>query len=158
MDDQKTMNEAVEDALAARVAAALHAREPTSANWDIQIEEVRLGYSRIRMALREDMLNGHASAHGGILFAFADTAFAYACNSGNVVTVAAQASIIFINPARAGEVLLAEANMLAAAARSGAYAVHIRTDDGRAIAEFQGLARTIGGPVVGPRHEGEQHD
>ena len=63
------------------------AAEGTGKAWGIHIEEAREGYSRIRMKLRADMLNGHGKAHGGMVYALADTAFAYACNSRNVKTV-----------------------------------------------------------------------
>jgi acyl-CoA thioesterase len=137
------------DALAARVAAAMLADEGTGPAWGIAIEEAREGYARIRMALRPDMLNGHGIGHGGMVFALADTAFAYACNGRNVRAVAAQASIVFLDAARAGEELVAEAREAALAGRSGVYHVAVRTGDGRAIAEFQGYSRTIGGPVIG---------
>lgn len=137
-----------DDALARRVADAMLAAEGAGPAWGIVIEEARAGYARIRMALRPDMLNGHGIAHGGMIFALADTAFAYACNSRNERTVAAQASIVFLAAAREGDVLIAEAREAAAAGRSGVYMVSVRTKDGRAIAEFQGYSRSIGGPVI----------
>ena len=76
------------DQKARRIAEAMLASEGTGPAWGIEIEEVREGYARIRMTLRADMLNGHRIAHGGMVFALADTAFAYACNSRNVRTVA----------------------------------------------------------------------
>lgn len=136
------------DALAARVAAAMLAREGTDPAWGIEIEEAREGYARVAMTLRADMLNGHGSAHGGMVFALADTAFAYACNCRNQVSVAQQASIVFLSPASAGERLVAEAQETALTGRSGVYHVAVRTADGRAVAEFTGLSRTIGGAVL----------
>jgi acyl-CoA thioesterase len=100
------------------------------------------------MRVRADMLNGHAIAHGGMIFALADTAFAYACNSRNENTVAQHASIAFLAPARVDDVLIAEARETSRSGRSGVYAVSVRGDDGRVIAEFTGLSRTIGGPVI----------
>ena len=137
------------DDLAARIAAHMLAAEGTGPAWGIEIEEAREGYARIRMTLRADMLNGHGIAHGGIVFSLADTAFAYACNSRNLTTVAAQASIIFLAPAREGEVLVAECSEQALAGRSGVYNASVRTEDGRNIAEFQGFSRSLGGPVIG---------
>lgn len=136
------------DRLAAQVARQMLAAEGTGAAWGVEIEEARQGYARIRMALRADMLNGHGIAHGGMIFALADTAFAYACNSRNEKTVAAQASIVFLDKAAAGEELVAEAREQSRAGRSGVYHVAVRTRDGRPVAEFQGLSRTIGGPVL----------
>ena len=137
------------DKLAASIAAKMRADEGTGAAWGVEIEEARLGYARIRMTLRSDMLNGHGIAHGGMIFALADTAFAYACNSRNVTTVAAQASIVFLDAARQGEILVAEAKEAAVAGRSGVYNVSVRGEGDRAIAEFQGYSRSLGGPVIG---------
>ena len=136
------------DALADKIARRMLAAEGTGPAWGIEIEEAREGYARVRMTLRPDMLNGHAIAHGGMIFALADTAFAYACNSRNVTTVAAQASVVFLDAAREGETLIAEAREVALAGRSGVTHVSVRGEDGRAIAEFQGYSRTLGGPVV----------
>ncbi len=132
-----------------KVARAMLAAEGTGPAWGIEIVEAREGYARIRMRLRPDMLNGHGIAHGGMVFALADTAFAYACNGRNVKTVAAQGSIVFLDAAREGEMLIAEAEEAALVGRSGVYNVSVRTQDGRAIAEFQGFSRSIGGPVIG---------
>ena len=136
------------DDLANRVAHEMLVSEGTGPSWGIEIEEARLGYARIRMTLREDMLNGHGIAHGGIVFSLADTAFAYACNGGNVRTVAAQASIVFLDAAKEGETLIAEAEETTRVGRSGVTRVFVRTADGRPIAEFTGYSRTIGGAVV----------
>jgi acyl-CoA thioesterase len=125
------------------------AAEGTGPAWGIEIEEAREGYARIRMTLTPAMLNGHGIAHGGIVFALADTAFAYACNSRNLRTVAAQASIVFLDAAKEGEVLVAEAQEQALAGRSGVTHVSVRTEDGRAVAEFTGFSRSLGGPVIG---------
>lgn len=137
------------DETARKVAAAMLAREGTGPAWGIEIEEAREGYARVAMVLRPDMLNGHGTAHGGMIFALADSAFAYACNSRDAKTVAAQASIVFLDAARDGERLTAEARETALAGRSGVYHVAVRGADGRVIAEFQGYSRTIGGAVIG---------
>ena len=137
------------DHLASRVAHAMREAEGTGPAWGVEIEEAREGYARIRMTLRADMLNSHRIGHGGMIFALADTAFAYACNGRNVRTVAAQASIVFLDAAREGETLVAEAEERALAGRSGVYIVSVRGEGGRAIAEFQGYSRSLGGPVIG---------
>jgi len=136
------------DEIADKVARAMLAAEGTGPAWGIALEEAREGYARVRMTLTDAMLNGHGIGHGGMIFALADTAFAYACNSRNVTSVAAQASVVFLDAAREGEVLVAEAREVALAGRSGVTHVGVRTADGRAIAEFQGYSRTLGGPVV----------
>ena len=137
------------NALADKVARAMLAAEGTGPAWGIEIEEAREGYARIRMAVTAAMLNGHGTLHGGITFALADTAFAYACNSRNLRTVAAQASIVYLQPAREGDVLVAEAEEQALVGRSGVYHVAVRAADGRAIAEFTGYSRSVGGAVIG---------
>jgi acyl-CoA thioesterase len=142
------MSQSKADALARRVAEAMLASEGTGPAWGIEIEEAREGYSRIRMRLRPDMLNGHGKAHGGMVYALADTAFAYACNSRNLRTVGAQATMVFLDGAEVGEVLIAEAREQALVARSGVYNVSVRTDAGRSVAEFQGFSRSVGGPYI----------
>ncbi len=136
------------DALARRVAEQMLAQEGTGPHWEIAIEETREGYARISMVVRADMLNGHRIAHGGMIFALADTAFAYACNSRNISAVAQQASIAFLAPAKEGARLIAEAREEAVAGRSGAYVVTVRTAEGENIAVFQGLSRTVGGSLL----------
>ena len=135
--------------LASLVAHGMFDAEGTGPAWGIQIEEARAGYARLSMTVQADMLNGHRIVHGGMVFALADTAFAYVCNGRNEKTVAAQASIIFLGSANEGETLVAEATETATEGRSGVTRVTVRTSDGRAIAEFTGYSRTLGGAVVG---------
>ena len=134
--------------LASRVAQGMFAAEGTGPAWGIRIEEARAGYARLSMEVRADMLNGHRIVHGGMVFALADTAFAYVCNGRNEKTVAAQAGIVFLGSAEEGEIVVAEAEEAATAGRSGVTRVSVRTADGRPIAEFTGYSRTLGGAVV----------
>ena len=134
--------------LASRVAHRMLADEGAGPAWGIVIEEARKGYCRLSMTIRDDMVNGHRTAHGGMIFALADSAFAYICNGDNQRTVAAQASIIFLASAEAGDILIAEGEEVAAAGRSGVTRVSVKTAEGRTIAEFTGYSRTLGGPVV----------
>jgi acyl-CoA thioesterase len=134
--------------LASRVAHGMLAAEGTGPAWSIRIEEARSGYARLSMQVRADMLNGHRIVHGGMVFALADTAFAYVCNGRNEKTVAAQAGIVFLGSAADGETLIAEAEEAASAGRSGVTRVSIRTAEGRPVAEFTGHSRTLGGAVV----------
>src|SRR4051812_10436056 len=96
------------DELADQVAQGMLAAEGTGPAWGIIIEEARAGYARLSMKVRADMLNGHRIVHGGMVFALADTAFAYVCNGRNEKTVAAQASVIFLGSAEDGDTLIAE--------------------------------------------------
>ena len=136
------------DELASRVARHMLAEEGTGPAWNIKIEEARAGYARLSMQVRADMLNGHGTVHGGMVFALADSAFAYLCNGRNEKAVAAQASIVFLGSAGEGETLIAEGEEAAIAGRGGVTRVAVRTADGRTIAEFTGYSRTIGGAVV----------
>ena len=134
--------------LANRVAHEMLAGEGTGPAWGITIEEAREDYARLSMVVRADMLNSHGIAHGGMIFALADTAFAYVCNGANHASVAAQASIVFLDKVREGETLIAEATEVAREGRAGVTRVAVRAGDGRAIAEFTGYSRTLGGSVV----------
>lgn len=136
------------DELADRVAREMLAAEGTGPAWGIKIEEARHRYARVSMVVRSEMLNGHGIGHGGMIFALADSAFAYVCNGGNHASVAAQASIVFLDKVAEGETLVAEAEEVVREGRAGVTRVAVRTSDGRAIAEFTGYSRTLGGAVV----------
>ena len=136
------------DDLARRVATEMLAAEGTGPAWGIKIEEARHRYARVSIVVRPDMLNGHGIGHGGMIFALADSAFAYVCNGGNHASVAAQASIVFLDKVAEGETLIAEAEEVVREGRAGVTRVAVRTADGRPIAEFTGYSRTLGGPVI----------
>lgn len=134
--------------LARRIADTMLEGEGTGPNFGIRVEDADVGYSKISMTVRDDMLNSHKIAHGGLIFTLADTAFAYACNSRNQVSVAQSASIVFTSPVKNGERLEAEAREIALMGRSGVYAITVRGGDGRVVAQFQGQSRTISGTIV----------
>jgi len=134
--------------LASGVAHHMLAAEGTGPAWGLKIEEVREDYARVSMVVRADMLNGHGFAHGGMIFALADSAFAYVCNGANHASMAAQASIVFLDKVSEGETLIAEATEVAREGRAGVTRVAVRAGDGRTVAEFTGYSRTLGGPVV----------
>jgi acyl-CoA thioesterase len=94
------------------------------------------------------MLNGHQSCHGGFIFALADSAFAFACNSHNHNTVAAGCSIDYIAPGREGDVLCAEAVEQALVGKTGVYDIKVSNQDGRTIALFRGKSHRVAGHVV----------
>ena len=108
----------------------------------------------MRMQVRPDMLNGHAICHGGMIFTLADTAFAYACNSRDASTVAQNCTVSFLAPGGLDDILTAEAREVSRAGRSGIYDVSVRRQDGKTIAEFRGLSRTIGGSILAPDRRG----
>ena len=141
-------SDTAETALAWAIARTMMAREGTAPEWGIEIVGAGPGYSRLAMRLTPQMLNGHQNAHGGMIFALADTAFAYACNSRNRTSVAQQASINFIDAGRAGERLEAEAREIAVKGRSGVFSITVTGEDGRVVAQVQALSRVVGDAVV----------
>lgn len=142
------MSEASDTALAWAIARQMMSREGTAPAWGIEIVDAGPGWSRLAMRLTDAMLNGHRNAHGGMIFALADTAFAYACNSRNRLSVAQQASINFVDAGRAGERLVAEAREIAFKGRSGVFSVSVTGEDGRIVAQVQALSRVVGGAVI----------
>lgn len=136
------------DALARATAAAMFARDRASRAMGMRIAEMRAGYARMVMAVRDDMLNGHDVCHGGFIFTLADSAFAFACNSHNQNTVASGATIDFLAPARGGDELTAEAHEQSLAGRTGVYDVVVTNQRGEKIAVFRGRSYRIRGEVL----------
>ena len=106
------------------------------------------GRARLRMAVREPMLNGHKICHGGFIFTLADSTFAYACNSHNKVTVAAGASIEFLKPAHLGDVLTCEGVEQVLQGRHGVYDMKVTKQRGEVIAMFRGKSASIQGTMI----------
>jgi acyl-CoA thioesterase len=136
--------------LAERAAAAMWARDDASQRLGMHIVRVAPGRAELSMTVRADMLNGHAICHGGFVFTLADSAFAYACNSYNLATVASGCSIDFLAPAREGDVLTAIAHERSASGRTGVYDIEVRNQRGDAIALFRGKSYRVKGHVVPP--------
>src|SRR6185436_7617070 len=133
--------------LAARVAAAMWAEDTASAGLGMRLVDVGEGTARLEMPVREDMVNGHGIAHGGFVFSLADSAFAFACNSRNQVTVAQACDIVFVAPARRGDLLVAEAHERTAFGRNAIYDVTVTRGD-EVIAEFRGRSRQLSGTIL----------
>jgi acyl-CoA thioesterase len=111
--------------------------------------EVSPGHATVTMTVRDHMLNGHETCHGGYLAALADTAFAYACNSYNELTVASSFSIDLVAPARHGDLLTARSVEISKAGRTGVYDSEITNQRGERVAVFRGRSYTIKGkPAV----------
>lgn len=108
----------------------------------MSLEEVGDGTARISMVVRDDMVNGHGLAHGGLIATLADSAFAVACNSRGVDTVAAGFEIALLAPVRLGDLLVAHAHERTLRGRSGIYDVTVYRDD-EVVAEFRGRSRAI---------------
>jgi acyl-CoA thioesterase len=134
--------------LAERAADALFGRDNTAKMLGILIVGVKPGYARVTMAVRSDMVNGHRTCHGGLIFTLADSAFAVSCNSHNESTVAAAASIDFLAPAFEGDELSAEGTELWQSGRTGIYEITVTNQRGERIALFRGRSHRIGGAVT----------
>jgi acyl-CoA thioesterase len=136
------------DDLASRCAETMYANDAASQALGITVDRVAAGTARARMTVRTDMLNGHGSCHGGYVFALADSAFAFACNTYDDVTVAAGADVAFLAPVEAGTELVAVATERARRGRSGLYDVTVSTAGGDVVAEFRGRSRSLGRPLL----------
>jgi len=130
---------------AARCTEVMFERDAASRSLGMKIDHVAPGAATLSMPVRSDMLNGHGICHGGFIFALADSAFAFACNTYNQLTVAQQNQITYLLPGQAGEVLTATATESARTGRSGIYDVTVTGGDGRVVALFRGLSRSIKG-------------
>jgi acyl-CoA thioesterase len=105
----------------------------------IEVQEIKEGYSRIKMTVRKEMVNGFGIVHGGIPFSLADSAFAFACNNRNILSVALDTSINFIKPVHVDDVLTAEAKELHNGRSTGLYHINITNQNDHLVAQFKGL-------------------
>ena len=143
-------------ALAERVAAGMYERDRASQAMGMQIGAIGPGYAELTMAVRADMLNGHAICHGGFIFTLADSAFAFACNSYNLTTVASGCAIDFVAPAREGDVLAAMARERSVSGRTGVYDIEVTNQRGETVAYFRGKSYRIKGHVIDDPQTREQ--
>jgi acyl-CoA thioesterase len=137
-----------EQRLAERAVEALFARDTTLDLLGFRLLSVRPGGARVGMTVRHDMVNGHRTCHGGLIFSLADSAFAAACNSHNENNVAACASIDFLAPGVEGDELVADASEVWRAGRTGIYEIKVTNQRGELIALFRGRSHRIGGAVT----------
>lgn len=135
-------------ALADAASEAMWARDSAAQALGMERLSVAPGLATLRMTVRPDMVNGHHICHGGLIFALADTAFAYACNSYNLNTVASACNIDFLSPAREGDVLEAVAVERSVAGRTGVYDVTVSVVGGKTVALFRGKSYRIKGEVI----------
>jgi acyl-CoA thioesterase len=134
---------------------AEHVREGMLANdraskaLGMQVVQVGPGSALLTMTIRDDMLNGHDICHGGLIATLADSAFAFACNSYNELTVASGFAIDLLAPGRAGDVLSARCTEVSKAGRTGVYDTEVTNQRGERVAVFRGRSYTIKGkPAV----------
>ena len=135
--------------LALACADAMYSADEASRRLGITIDGVSPGRATARMRVTEAMINGHGICHGGYVFLLADTAFAFACNTYDAVTLAAGCDVVFVSSARSGDELVAEAREQVRFGRSGVYDVTVYGQGGSPVAEFRGLSRTVGGRLLG---------
>ena len=142
------MENSPEQILPQKVAEAMLAADQASRAMGMAIVAVSAGCATVQMTIRADMVNGHQTCHGGIIFTLADSAFAFACNNRNLLTVASGCSIEFLAPAYAGDILTAEAREVALRGRTGVYDVAISNQTGTVIAAFRGRSHRLPGQIV----------
>ena len=135
-------------ALAELAGKTMYERDPASQKLGMTLDEIRPGYARMSMPVRADMLNGHGTCHGGYIFMLADSAFAFACNSHNFVTVGAGCTIDYLAPGREGDVLTAEGIEQALTGKTGVYDIVVTNQEGRKVALFRGKSHRVSGHVV----------
>lgn len=135
--------------VAEAVRDGMYAGDSASKALGITVEAIAPGHATLRMTVREDMLNGHRICHGGLITTLADSAFAFACNSYNELTVASSLSVDLVAPAREGDVLTAQATPVNRAGRTGVWDMVVSNQRGERIAVVRGRSYTMRGkPVV----------
>ena len=126
------------DILASAVVTHMMQHDLFSQWLGIEVLEVREGYSKIKMTVRPEMISGFGIVHGGIAFSMADSAFAFACNNRNVLSVALDTSINFIKPVHVGDVLTAQAKEIHNGKSTGLYHISIQNQHDHEVAIFKG--------------------
>lgn len=133
--------------LAELSAEAMLSGDPASTRLGMVVEEVRPGFARLRMTVVAYMINSHNICHGGYVFTLADSAFAFACNTYNRVTVASGATIDFLAPVYLDDELTAEASEQALGGRTGVYDVVVTNQRGKNVAVFRGRSHRLQGSL-----------
>ncbi|MEZ2723847.1 hydroxyphenylacetyl-CoA thioesterase PaaI [Pseudomonas putida] len=141
--------------LAQACADAMYARDPATQGLGISLLDAGPGRASLRMAVRADMIQGHGTCHGGFLFALADSAFAFACNSYNQATVALGCTIDYLAPALRDDVLTAHASEVSRKGRTGLYGVRIDNQRGELVAMFHGKSYKVRGTVLAQETQDE---
>ena len=114
----------------------------------IEVLEIKEGYSKIKMTIRKEMINGLGIVHGGIAFSLADSCFAFACNNRNVLSVALDTSINFIKPVHVGDELTAEAKEIHNGKSTGLYHITISNQKNHVVALFKGTCFRTTRPLI----------
>lgn len=136
------------DLLAVRVVQQMMKHDLFSQWLGIEIIEIKEGYSKIKMTVRKEMINGFGIVHGGIAFSLADSAFAFACNNRNNLSVALDTSVNFTKPVHVGDILTAEAKEMHNGKSTGLYHVNIRNQNDHTVALFKGTCFRTAKPLL----------
>lgn len=139
-----------EDVLARQVVEHMMLHDRFSQWLGIQLLEIREGYSKIQMTIREEMVNGFGIVHGGIAFSLADSAFAFACNNRNNLSVALDTSINFTKAVQVGDTLMAEATEVHNGKSTGLYHITITNQQREVVAIFKGTCFRMKKPLIHP--------
>ena len=134
--------------LAEACAERMLRNDQASLDLGMTVNIVNPGVAEVRMTVKKSMINGHRICHGGFIFSIADSAFAFACNAYNDLTVAAGADINYLYSAKLGDDLVAVARETHRGRRSGVYDVEVRNQDDRLIAVFRGRSVALGRPLL----------
>jgi acyl-CoA thioesterase len=137
-----------ENDIARQCMESMWAGDFASQDMGIEVDVTEPGSATAEFAVQQRMVNGHDICHGGYIFALADTAFAFACNTYNRVTVAASASIEFLRPARLGDRLTATASEAHRGGRTGVYDIEVVNQDGDTVAIFRGRSYATSQPMI----------
>ena len=136
--------------IAERVRDGMLANDRATRALGMQVVEIGPGTATLSMPVREDMLNGHDTCHGGLITTLADSAFAFACNSHGELTVAASIAVDFLAPGRKDDMLTARAFEVSKAGRTGLYDCEVINQRGERVAVFRGRSHTMKGkPAAG---------
>lgn len=138
------------DELARTVVSHMMKNDLFSQWLGIEVLEIREGYSQIKMTVRQEMINGFGIVHGGVAFSLADSAFAFACNNRNNLSVALDTSINFTKPVKVDDVLTAEAKEIHNGSSTGLYHISITNQKDHLVAFFKGTCFRTGKTLVSP--------
>jgi acyl-CoA thioesterase len=141
----KDVSDMTPQELAEASALAMWNDDSASQRLGMVLDHVAPGAATLSMTVTAEMSNGHGNCHGGYIFTLADSAFAFACNSYNAVTVAQHCSVTYLQPVRIGDRLTAAATEVSRRGRSGIYDIRVTNQDGEHVAEFRGHSRIVAG-------------
>ena len=136
------------DQLAGKVVDKMMDHDAFSQWMDVKVLEIKEGYSKIKMTIRKEMVNGFGIIHGGIPFSLADSAFAFACNNRNNLSVALDVTITFMKPVNVGDVLTAEAKEIHNGRSTGVYLISVTNQDNEQVALFKGTCFRTGKKLI----------